>query len=423
MAKILLIEDDPDYGDTITDALRAQGHAVELVENGMDGLGKLRAGSFDLIISDWGLPDISGISLCRQFREAGGATPLLMLTGRGDINDKEVGFDAGVDDYLTKPCSHRELMMRVKALLRRGAETPQGLPPTRGDSFSIGNLSPSLAEKYEVLGVIGVGSTGTVYKASHRLLEKPVAIKVMHPHLVADPRSSVRFWQEAKALSKLSHPLLVSVYDFGLSTGGQLYMIVDYLEGASLQAVLRQEGHLSLPRALRLFLPLCDAIGYLHNEGQVHRDIKPENIMIVRNDAGNETPYIVDFGLIKSLLASDKDRQALTQFGEIVGSPMYMSPEQYTGLAMDCRSDIFSFGCVMYEVLTGVVPLVGENALETMQLRIDATVKRFSEVKPDLQIEGEIEKVVLKTLARHPADRYQSMADVRRDLERCCEAR
>lgn len=418
MAKILLIEDDESYAEILADVLSTDNE-VETVYCGLDALALLRMNNFDLIVTDWGLPDMTGLDLCKQFRQAGGKTSILMLTGRGNIDDKEAAFEAGIDDYLTKPCDLKELRMRAKALVRRGADNVaiKGIP-NDGTHFGSANLiGQVLAEKYEVVSLIGQGATGTVYRARHRLLDKDVAIKMLHPHLVADPNSSVRFWQEAKALSSLTHPFIVTVRDFGLSPTGQLYTIADYLEGSSLQLMLLTLHKLPVDRAVRLFVLLSEALVYVHKQGIVHRDIKPANIMIVEDASGQEIPKLVDFGLIKSVAQEGVDPQSITQFGELVGSPLYMSPEQCIGQQVDQRSDIFALGCVMYETLTGIIPLKGANAVETMNLRVFESPKTFAQIRPELGLPSALEKIVFKALAKHPIDRYQSAQALADDLK------
>jgi serine/threonine protein kinase len=419
MAKILLIEDDEGYANILLALLEDDlQHQVQHVDCGLDALTILRMSEFDLIVTDWGLPDMEGPELCKQYRKAGGRTPILMLTGRGEISNKEEGFESGVDDYVTKPCDLKEFALRVKALLRRVNDDAHKarLAGAQAGDGSEDLLGQVLSDKYEIVSLIGMGASGTVYRARHRLLGRDVAIKVMHPHLIADPKSSVRFWQEAKALGSFNHPMIVNVLDFGLTPSGQLYTIVDLLDGASLQVVLAAERCLPITRALRIFVMLADALAYVHQKGIIHRDIKPANIMLVTSEDGREIPKLVDFGLIKSEF--DKgNKQSLTQLGELIGSPLYMSPEQCVGQDVDHRTDIFALGCVMYETLSGVVPLSGSTAVETMNLRVFDKPKPFAEACPDVPIPESLERIVFKALAKHSVDRYQSAQEFQCELE------
>ena len=410
MARILIAEDYDDLREMIKDLLTQESHFVMDAPNGRVAQDMLNQDSFDLIILDWELPHVYGIDICKQFRSRGGKTPILMLTGKKDISDKEEGFDAGADDYLTKPFHPKELSARVKALLRRAAssisinlvETPEAM------------VGQTISDRYEVMSLLGRGSTGLIYRAKHLFLKRDVAIKILYPQLVIDAESMARFKQEAQAISTLSHPNIVTVYDFGILPSGLPYLAMDYSEGTTLYDVLNIEDHLPAHRAVPIFLQACQALAHSHSRGVIHRDIKPSNIMLIAQPDDTEFLKIVDFGIAK-LLKSEQSAQ-LTQDGEVLGSPLYMSPEQCLGQELDQRSDIFSLGCVMYTTLCGRDPFVGGNIMETMYLRTVERPKTFGEIRPDLSIITQLEKVVQKALLRHPVDRQQSMSEVYSEL-------
>ena len=292
---------------------------------------------------------------------------------------------------------------------RDGTElTPAGQDPL------VGTI---LADRYEILSVIGRGGMGVVYKAMHQLMEKVVAIKMMHAHLVSDQLALKRFQQEAKAASCLNHPHLIGVHDFGVTPAGQPYLVMDFLEGKSLTEIIDTDGTLAVKRALRIFAQACDGLAHAHNKGVIHRDLKPGNILLVDTEDKSDFVKIVDFGIAKLLPHSGKESQALTQLGETFGSPPYMSPEQCMGLALDPRSDIYSLGCVMYEALTGQPPLLGSTMLETMNKHVSEMPRSFSEVCSDLYIPERLEKIVFKTLDKNPELRPQSMLVLKDALE------
>lgn len=410
MARILLVEDYPDLLELMNKMLVREHGSVETFMNGREAQERLKTEAFDLIILDWDLPEVSGLEICKGFRTAGGTTPILMLTGKKMIAEKEAAFDAGADDYLTKPFHPKELSARVKALLRRSQASQQA-------TLSLGSdlvVGATLADRYEIIALVGHGSMGVVYKANHKFLNKSLAVKVLQPQLVVDKEKLARFQQEAKAVSSLDHPNIISLYDYGISKGGLPFLVMDYLEGESLAAILRREDHLEVDRALALFIQACDALAHSHTRGVVHRDLKPSNLVLIKEAVGGEKLKVVDFGIAK--LIDDVEAQNLTHTGEAIGSPLYMSPEQCTGQDVDARSDIFSLGCVMYESLTGSPPFVGTNMMDTLVKRLYESAKPLHEVRPSLKFPELLELVMTRVLAREANSRYQSMEELKAEL-------
>lgn len=279
-------------------------------------------------------------------------------------------------------------------------------------------LGTIIAEHYEVIALVGEGGMSAVYKARHNLMNRIVAIKMLHKHLVSQTTTIKRFQQEAIAISHLSHPNIVSVHDFGITADVQPYLIMDYLEGASLEDVIRRDGAFSLSRAVKIFYQICDALGHAHAKGIVHRDLKPSNVMLTNVEGNPDFVRIVDFGIAKLTVSAELEGQHLTRTGEIFGSPLYMSPEQCMGQPLDARSDIYSMGCVMYETLTGRPPFKGANMLETMYMRLSENAPSFSSTRPDLKIPAQLEAVVFRAMAPEPKQRYESMAELKDALER-----
>ena len=256
-----------------------------------------------------------------------------------------------------------------------------------------------------------------VYKANHLLMDRIVAIKMLKAHLVTNPQSLKRFQQEAKAVSYLMHPNIVAVFDFGVSPDAQPYLVMDYLDGINLTELIEQQKHLEVQRSIRIFLQVCDALAHAHQKGVIHRDLKPSNIMLVKTKDQDETVKIVDFGIAKLMPWAEKEFQKLTQTGESFGSPVYMSPEQCLGEKLDIRSDIYSLGCLMYETLVGSPPHLGKHVLETMYKHLNEQPLPPSTIMHDPTFPGSLERIVLKALSKQPADRYQSMTELKTDLE------
>ncbi|HEY9871187.1 MAG TPA: serine/threonine-protein kinase [Candidatus Obscuribacterales bacterium] len=277
-------------------------------------------------------------------------------------------------------------------------------------------MGRTFADRYQIVALIGEGGFGVVYKARHTLIGRTVAIKVLHER-AADDASLRRFRLEAQAAAGLTHPNIVAVYDFGAEDASQLYLIMDYVEGTSLAELLYAEGHLEVLRALNIFIQTCEALEHAHRRGIIHRDLKPSNIMLARDETEGDFVKIVDFGLAK-LIVGDGQSEKLTQTGELLGTPLYMSPEQCRGDALDARSDIYSLGCIMYEALSGRLPICGKNTLSTLYQHISCDPLPFASAAPEIRVPQPLERIVFKALHKNPAARYQSMAELARELRR-----
>ncbi len=234
------------------------------------------------------------------------------------------------------------------------------------EEFSTGQI---VGGKYKIISLLGRGGIGSVYKVEQIFLAQHFALKTLNSQKASDQLIR-RFQNEARAASSLSHPNLVKVIDFGLLDGEQPYLVMDLVEGKTLSEHLKNNGVLNLEQAVSCFAQVCLGLSYAHDQGVIHRDIKPSNIMISSNQPFGSEGFVkvVDFGIAKLAYAEDGETQSLTTTGEIFGSPLYMSPEQCFGLAVDYRCDIYSLGCVLFESLVGTPPHVGQNALSTMML-------------------------------------------------------
>jgi serine/threonine-protein kinase len=270
---------------------------------------------------------------------------------------------------------------------------------------------------YQIREIIGTGGMGVVYMAYHELMDKHVAIKMLRAALVTDTMSVKRFTREAQAASKLNHPHIISMYDHGFTNTGQPFMVMDYLRGHALSQVIKENGQVGVDRAINILVQSCEALDHAHKNGVIHRDLKPANIMLITAEDQADFVKVVDFGVAKVMQPGvSQEAQSLTQAGEVCGSPVYMSPEQCLGKELDNRSDIYSMGVLIYETLTGKLPFLGKNMVETMQMHVQETPKRFTEVRPDLFIPERVEAVVLKALGKDPELRPQTMGELANDL-------
>ncbi len=230
------------------------------------------------------------------------------------------------------------------------------------DSF----IGRTLDEKYRLDERLGTGGMGTVYRATHLLIDRPVAVKVLNPRYVEDEAAQVRFRREARAAGRLQHANAVTVTDFGSTSDGLVYIVMELLEGRTLRDVLAREAPLDVARAVSIMLQISSAVAAAHNAGVIHRDLKPANIFVVQRKDAPPFIKVLDFGIAKlaaEALEDDDDPQTLTQVGAMIGTPRYMSPEQCDGAHLTPAADVYSLGIILYEMLTGTTPFNGTSPL------------------------------------------------------------
>ena len=272
-----------------------------------------------------------------------------------------------------------------------------------------------IENRFEIVSLLGRGGMAVVYKAQHRQVELTVAVKILHRIGDVEEVNVERFKREARTVNSLFHPNIITMYSFGVLESGQPYLVLECLEGESLSDRIKSGGPIKPAIALRIFDEIGQGVVHAHEQGVLHRDLKPSNIMLVPDQNSSEKVKILDFGIAKCLHPDGANCQQLTSAGEIFGSPLYMSPEQCQGEDLDERSDVYAMGCVMYEVLTGKVPLMGKNVLATMALHINEMPPRFENI--GVQIPPPLEMIVFKALQKKPSDRYQTMSELVSDLE------
>lgn len=289
-------------------------------------------------------------------------------------------------------------------LLNANLENFEGVDPFIGTQID---------SKYDVLENVGQGGMSVVYKAMQTAMNRVVALKMLKMGLSSDPIFKQRFVREVSLLGKLNHPNIVTVFDSGTTPDGHLYLAMDFLSGSTLQDVLDKSGALPIERAAPLILQICDALNHAHKRDIIHRDLKPGNIMIETDHRGQEVVKIVDFGLAKMGEGSER----LTRAGELWGSSFYMSPEQCNGAESDVRTDIYSFGIVMYQMVTGKVPFRGSGFMETVTKQLNEPPPPLKITKADLNLPDMLEIVMFKCLEKAPENRFQSVADLKSALQ------
>ena len=271
--------------------------------------------------------------------------------------------------------------------------------------------------KYKILSMLGSGGMGTVFRVQQVFLNKDFALKRLECGKISDVAIR-RFQMEARAASLLNHPNLVQVHDFGLLDNEQPYLVMDFVDGTTLADYLSRHGPMELKKAVALFIQVCFGLAYAHKQGVVHRDIKPSNIMLVDGmpEGTKGCVKVVDFGVAKLVKGVQDESQALTRTGELVGSPLYMSPEQCLGGHVDQRSDVYSLGCALFETLTGTPPYMGHSSLQTMLQHQSEGAPTLKEASLGKEFPAGIEQVVSKMLRKSPHERYSDLTTVAHDL-------
>jgi DNA-binding NarL/FixJ family response regulator len=274
------------------------------------------------------------------------------------------------------------------------------------------------AGKYLIENVLGVGGVGTVFKAKHQYMDRIVALKILQPQYAANRENVKAFQQEARSIANLDHPNIVAVYDFGLTTRHEPYLVMEFIEGRNLESILCTEKKLQLPRFCSIFTQVCDALSVAHKRGVIHCDLKPGNILVLESEDGVERIKLADFGLAKILHRDAKHDNTISDDGSICGTPPYMSPEQCLGQSLDQRSDIYALGSMMFEALMGLNAFASESAYETFQKQIDYVPPRLADIDVTNSIPKELDECVAKMLEKDVSKRCQSVDEVKQVLRK-----
>jgi cytochrome c-type biogenesis protein CcmH/NrfG len=294
------------------------------------------------------------------------------------------------------------------------AQTQLPSQPTATSDPLVGAL---IAERYRLLGRIGEGGMGMVYRAEHILMKKVVALKLLHTELGNVDDAPRRFEREAQSASRLNHPNIIGVTDFGRSATGQLFLVMEFVPGVALVDLLEQ-GPVPHLRAVQITRQILEGLEHAHAQGVIHRDLKPANIMLATYPDGRqgEVVKILDFGIAKLSQSSEGDLP-LTQGAMVFGTPSYMSPEQATAQEADARSDIYSCGVMLFEMLTGRKPFIADDLVKVMAMQVTSAPPRLATVAPQIQIPPGLEAVVMRALEKDRARRFPSAAEFRQALE------
>jgi tRNA A-37 threonylcarbamoyl transferase component Bud32 len=263
-----------------------------------------------------------------------------------------------------------------------------------------------LSDRYEVEELVGTGGMSSVYRAHDRLLERKVALKVLHQQYSEDEEYIERFRREARAVAALSHPNIVTVIDRGEHDGRQ-FIVFEYIDGENLKALIQRCGPVPVTTALELAMQIARGLSFAHQQGLIHRDVKPQNILL----NGDGQAKVTDFGIARSLDV----QHGMTQTGTVLGTSDYIAPEQAQGQRVDEHTDVYSLGVVLYEMLTNEVPFPGENFVAVAMRHINEEPPSIRDKRPD--VSPRLEAAVQRAMAKRPEDRFQTMADFCRELE------
>lgn len=270
------------------------------------------------------------------------------------------------------------------------------------------------ARKYQLIELLGEGSIGASYLAEHVILRKRVTVKLFRRTFINNENAYDHLMAEASAAANISHPYLVSLFDFGISENGIPFAVMEFVDGTDIKTAIDTEGPMKPARVVRLARLICDALGHAHENGVIHRDLNPTNILLFYGADGVEMIKIVDFGIAKA--GASGELEILEQQGEVLGNPAYTSPEQATGGSIDIRSDIYSFGCVLFEMLTGKPPFPGQTAQEMLNSQVMQKPKKITDIRPELKSYPELEGMIDRCLSKDPENRYESMFQLRDEI-------
>ncbi len=265
-----------------------------------------------------------------------------------------------------------------------------------------------VGERYRIVSRIGVGGMGAVYRAEHTMMRRDLAIKVLLPELSGKEEFARRFEREAESASRLAHPNIITVTDFGRTAEGSLFLAMEFLAGTSLSSAIAA-GPMAIDRALAIERQILRALDHAHAAGVVHRDLKPENIMLVERDGQREVVKILDFGIAK-VTEPQSGGQALTQAGVIFGTPEYLSPEQALGEAVDARADLYAAGVILYEMLAGRRPFESEDKVKIISMHLAHAPPRIRDVAPEVSVPLPLEQAVLQAMEKSRDNRFATAA-------------
>lgn len=418
MQTILIVEDNKAYQELYSEFFLDKGYRIIQAENGDDGLKKIIHHKPDLLILDLAIPGFSGRSLLMEIKKLNKDLPVFIVSGRvGMQSDPEIALCAQVKGFFEKP-------VHLEKLLQEVAKIFQNLPSSDTKAQNKGWIGKKI-QGCTITECIGRGGTGVVYKAKRGKMDVVVKILYLNPSHAPTPQESeqnrsttmefddteeriARFQREGKILTQITHPNIISLYDTGILEGDTYFIIMEYFDGQGLDAFLEKERRVPLTEALSVIEQITEGMQAAHRKDLIHRDLKPSNILYNRE---NHQLKIIDFGSARAI----KVEQTLTQQGYVVGTPLYMSPEQCLGSALDHRSDIYSLGVIFFQLITGTLPFIKEGAMQILFAHVYEPFEwppqyRYLAPPP-------VQTMIYKMLEKQKEKRYSSMEEFLQSLK------
>jgi len=423
--RILLADDEEPLRRVFARKLRGEGYDVVEAGTGAEALDLLGVNEIDLIVSDITMPDMNGLELLRLARDRKPDVPVLLMTGRPEIATAIKAVEYGAFEYLTKPfdlatlvdsvgraLDKRKKLVSDRNIIDSAVRSKSGSGPRSAGARTIAP-GTVLAGRYRVVRAIGAGGMGTVYEAEREdLANMRVAIKVLHPRLVDRPDVVQRFRREAELVAKIQSPNIVSIIDFVAQGDGTTFLVMELLQGATLEQTIQRDPPLSERRVAFIASQILDALQAAHTAHIVHRDLKPENVFLTTMSQIPDVVKLLDFGIAK--LLSEDAAHKLTQTGTVLGTPAYMAPEYARGEAASAIGDLYALGCVLYEALTKKTPYEAPNYNALLFAIQGKEPTPLASHRGDLS--PAMTSIVMRAMAKDPRDRFQSAAEMRAAL-------
>ncbi len=409
---VLVVDDEEALGRALSRRLRQDGHTVLEAQRGAAALAMLEQNEVDLVLSDIMMPDMDGVELLRRVHERIPGIPVILMTGAPQLETALKAIEYGAFAYLLKPFELSKLSVVVTRALgeRRSARSKtSGTRSVRGAPIAEGTL---LAGRYRILRLIGAGGMGTVYEAERVDLGIHVAVKVLHAALAGRPDASKRFHREAALIATVRHPNIVSVVDCILDEDGPCFLVMELLTGMTLAQAIAQSRTFSERRCAFVASQMLDALEAAHAAHIVHRDLKPENVFLTQMSGIRDLVKLLDFGVAK--LVSEDAASRLTNTGTVLGTPAYMAPEHARGEKSDVTADLYSVGCVMYEMLAQRPPFVAANYNALLFAIQGKEPDDLRAARPD--VTQEMCAVIARAMAKEPSSRFPSARAMREAL-------
>jgi CheY-like chemotaxis protein len=404
-ATLLVVDDNLLNREMLGRRLERAGYGVVVAASGKEALDIMGRTSVDLVLLDVMMPEMSGLDVLTRIREKHSPAdlPVIMVTARTESADVVEALGLGANDYVSKPVDFPVVQARIEAHLRTKNAAAAAAPPASLAGSRDVPPGTVIAGRYEIEARIGGGSFGAVFRGRHLDLDQPVAVKVLALGGGADPSALDRFRREGISACRVRHPHAVSVVDFGVTEDGVAFLVMELLEGRTLERELQESGALTPARATFVLAPVCGAVAEAHRSGVLHRDIKPANIFLHRR-GGAEVPKILDFGVAK--LASDAAVvRNLTLDASLLGTPAYMAPERFRYEPYGPASDVYSLGMTLYHALAGRLPFEsgGDDPLAVVAGQAGEPPPPLRSSNP--AVGDALESAVLAALSRDPRGR------------------